>query len=319
MLSRVAERVYWLGRYIERAENTARLVNVHTHLLLDLPRTTQVAWRALIEIIGMVETFNERFQHGDERNVVKFLLADQANPFSVLSSLAMARENARTAREILPSEVWEAVNDLYLYAKDNAASGIMRSGRHPFLNQTVAFCQQLAGSLAGGMSHDSAYDFIQLGRNLERADMTSRIVDVGASNVLPKLAHTLTDENILWMSVLYSLGAYHMYRRQIEVRVINAAEVTKFLLQNEQLPRAVLHCLLAVDACIKRLPRNETALRRLTRIMRRVNEAPVDGLAKEGLHEFIDRLQVDLSELHKAITETWFLPAEETEGDTPDA
>jgi len=292
---------------------------VHTHLLLDLPRATEVAWQALIEIIGMVETFNERFQQGDERNVVKFLLADQANHSSMLSSLAMARENARTAREILPSEAWEAINDLYLYAKDNAASGTMRSGRHPFLNQTVAFCQQLAGSLAGGMSHDSAYDFIQLGRNLERAEMTSRIVDVGASNVLPKLAHTVTDENILWMSVLNSIGAYHMYRRHVEVRVVNAAEVTKFLLQNEQLPRAVLHCLLAVDTCVKRLPRNEAALRRLAGAIRHVNEAPVGGLSREGLHGFIDRLQVDLSELHKAIMEIWFLPAEETDSDTQDA
>ncbi|MEX2131005.1 MAG: alpha-E domain-containing protein, partial [Pseudohongiellaceae bacterium] len=235
MLSRVAERVYWMARYLERAENTARLLNVYSTLLLDLPRGTKVGWHTLVEITGTQAKFDETQKTADERSVVKFLLADH-NGLSILSVLSMARENARTTREIIPAEAFEQVNNLYLYIKENALKGVSRGPRHELLQEIIENCQQITGLLAGTMSHNTAYRFIRIGRNLERADMSTRIVDVGSSNLLPGVPLAgETDkprnepyENILWMSVLRSISAYQMYRQHVRDRV-NAEDVVMYL------------------------------------------------------------------------------------------
>lgn len=316
MLARVAERIYWLGRYMERAENTARLVSVYSNLLLDLPRGTRIGWETLIDIAGCNKSFQEKFQNTDERSVIRFLLADTSNPVSILSSLSSARENARTAREIIPSEAWEQINNLYLHAKESSTKGIARNERHRLLQYIIMHIQQFTGLMAGTMSHNHAYDFIRLGRNLERADMTTRIVDVGSGNLLPQLSHTEleintleTYNNILWMSVLRSLSAYQMYRQNVQNR-INPEDVVAFLLQNSEFPRAVLHSLVEVEACVQKFPNNEDTLRAIASTQRRVKEANIIELLNDSnrLHAFIDQLQLEIATAHNQITLTWFLP-----------
>lgn len=149
MLSRVAERIYWLGRYLERAENTARLINVYSTLLLDLPRGSKIGWQTLVEIAGCKEEYDEKHKSTEERDVIRFLLADSKNSAAILNSLEMARENARTTREIIPAEAWEQINNLYLFARDNASSGIARGPRHALLKNIISQCQQIAGLLIG--------------------------------------------------------------------------------------------------------------------------------------------------------------------------
>ena len=126
MLSRVARRIYWMARYIERAENTARLVNTYDFLLLDLPRGTRIGWEILPVITGSYALFSEQYQRHDERNTVKFLLADRPNPGSLLNSIAAARENARTSREVLPGHAWEQINELHLYANAHINDALPR-------------------------------------------------------------------------------------------------------------------------------------------------------------------------------------------------
>ena len=121
MLSRAAERMYWFGRYIERVENTARLINVNTNLMLDLPKVKYI-WGSLISITGYEEQFANRFSTADERNVIKFLLEDES--CSIRKSVTMVRENARTSREIMPNEAWQKVNELYLYVNKNIKQGM---------------------------------------------------------------------------------------------------------------------------------------------------------------------------------------------------
>jgi len=239
MLSRVAERVYWMARYLERAENTARLMNVYSNLLLDLPRGTKVGWHTLIDITGANEDFIASGRSDDERSVMRYLISEQ-NGISLFSTLAMARENARTTREIIPSEAFEQINDIYLFIRENASGQISRSARNQLLEQIIEYCQQLTGLLAGCLSHNHVHRFIRIGRNLERADMTTRIVDVGSSSLLPELIPESGVElesaepyqDMLWMSVLRSLSGYQMYRQNVENRV-NAEDVVKFLLQYE--------------------------------------------------------------------------------------
>lgn len=328
MLSRVAQNVYWMARQIERAEDTARLINVNSNLLLDLPRNTTFGWLPLIFIVGAEKLFFEKDPNrlADQSNVVKFLISDRDHPSSIISSLAAARENLRTTRDTVPPEAWEQINGLYIYARDHVPS---RRGRFEFLRRVIQGAQQINGLLAGAMSRTAAYDFVRLGRYLERADMTTRILDVRSANLLARAGQpvpmtpdafdsgqTQTQttpereeqdpfESIQWMSVLKSLSAYQMYRQQVRLRV-GGPDVLKFLLQDECFPRAVACCLKQLEICLRELPRNTVPLAGVAALKQRLNAAAVPALVHEELHAFIDRLQIGLGDVHDQIATTYF-------------
>ena len=307
MLSRVAEQLYWMARYIERAEDTARIINVNTHLLLDLPKGTAFGWESLIFIVGSEELFYQRYPTANEQSVVKFMLADPENSSSILTALHRARENLRTTRDSVPREAWEKLNNLYLYVKNHVDEAIARRSRYAFLEHIIESSQIINGLLAGTMSHDYAYDFVRIGRNIERTDMTTRIVDVCSANLLPKQTGDLTPfENIQWMSVLKSLSAYQMYRRHVHVRV-NGTAVLRFLLQDPRFPRSVYHCLGEIQQSLNNLPHNEVPRRHVIRLRRQVHDAKVEALIDEGLQGFIDGLQIALGRLHAGIQASYFL------------
>jgi uncharacterized alpha-E superfamily protein len=311
MLSRVAERIYWMARYIERAEDTARIVNVNSHLLLDLPKDTAFGWEPLLFIIGNESLFYQHYPAADEPSVIKFMLGDLENPSSILSSLHRAREDLRTTRDLVPREAWEKLNDLYIYAKDHIEQAIAQRLRYEFLQRIIDASQLITGLLSGIMSHNYAYEFVRIGRNLERADMTTRIVDVRSANLLLRHTGELTPfENIQWMSVLKSLSAYQMYRRHVHVRV-NGTDVLRFLLQDRDFPRSLYFCLGEVQRSLGRLPRHEALLQDIIRLKREVHRADVRDLTKQGLHTFIDELQLALAKLHDQIRMTYFpVPAQ---------
>ena len=308
MLSRVAERLYWTGRYLERAEDTARITNVHANLLLDLPKGTTFGWEPLVAIFGHdVGRFDERYGAANEKNVVSFMLLDRENPGSIFTSLHHARENLRTTRDMVPREAWEKLNALYQNAREQDELGTARRARYGFLVQVIEGCQHIVGLLAGTMSHDHAYDFIRIGRNVERSDMTSRIIDVRSANLLVNHSGDLTPfSSIQWMSVLKSLTAYQMYRRHAHVRV-RGAEVLRFLLQDSHFPRSIHHCLGEVQQSLNNLPRNEVPRRQVAKLRRQIHEANVEALSQAGFHGFIDDLQLALARLHERIRATYFL------------
>jgi uncharacterized alpha-E superfamily protein len=221
----------------------------------------------------------------------------------------------RTTRTIVPREAWETLNDLRAFAHENVQAGLTRRGRYAYLSQVVGRCQQITGNMVGTMSHDKAYNFVCMGRNLERADMGVRILDVRAHSLLPgRLGELRPFNDIQWKSVLMSLSSYQNYRRQVHVRVKGDA-VLGFLLQDERSPRSVGYCLSEIEACLRDLPRNEAPLRVLGQIQRRVKEADVRSLVEENLHPFLDELQDVLAELHEAVRATYFeLEQPETTG-----
>jgi uncharacterized alpha-E superfamily protein len=306
MLSRVAENIYWMARYVERTENTARLIMVNTNLLLDLPKGEDPGWQPIIEILGCGEYFQPQHDEYSERDVLKFLISDTGNPASILGSLQTARENSRTIRDIIPREAWEQINNLYLMAKNEAPGGYSRKGRYSYLQKIILGAQTITGLLAGTMLHDIGYDFLRLGRNLERADMTTRIIDVRSSNLLPDHEGLTPFENIQWMSVLKSLTAYQMYRRNVQVRV-RRPDVLKFLLKDKKFPRSFYHGLLQVKSCLRHLPRNEEAIALLNEVGKKVLRADQAILEQDDLHLFIDELQLGLADLNQLITRTYFL------------
>jgi uncharacterized alpha-E superfamily protein len=311
MLSRVAERIYWMARYVERAENTARMINVNTNLLLDLPRRVTLGWQPLIDITGIKKLYDENYQEVNERNVVKFLIADTRNFGSLINALNAARENGRTIRDVIPREAWEKVNDLYLYTKTQLPQALSRRNRYDFLGHIIGSTQGITGLLAGTMTHNYGYDFLRIGRNLERADMTSRIIDVRSANLLPEESEDLPPyETIQWMSVLQSLSAYQNYRQQVQTRV-QRSEVLKYLLQDIHFPRAFNHCIHEVHGSLKNLPRHMVPIRHLNHIIRSVETAEFDNISRKALHRYIDNLQLELGGLHDSISRTYFSIQEE--------
>ena len=182
LLSRVAESVYWTGRYLERAEATARLVQVHTELFLDLPKAAGVGWSPLLAVTGSGDAFRTQLLRGRPRSeVVGFLAVDADNPGSVVASLAQARANLRVTRAVVPREAWEVLNELHLWAVGHLDEAVDRRTRVCVdgpRRAAAASCSR--GSLDGTMSHDESYSFLEIGRFLERADMTTRVLDVQA-------------------------------------------------------------------------------------------------------------------------------------------
>ena len=309
MLSRSAERLYWLARYMERTENIARLVSVHMNLLMDLPKGVEMDWRQLILINTSEQEFYEKNNIANERNITRFLLVDTTYQGSLISSLSAARENIRTSRELLPDEAWEQVNEIYLFAKNNLETITNRRQRVLFLNEILKGCQRFTGLLSGYMSHNDPYRFIRLGKNIERADMTSRILDFASL----LLSESRSDEarqyeTILWMNILKALNALLMYRQQMHNR-INGDDVLSFLLQDANLPRSVSCCLGEMHDSASHLPNNNGLPQKLTELEAYVKAMDTRQTTQTQLRSILDGLQNKLGELHTQIADNWFLMA----------
>jgi len=307
MLSRSAERLYWLARYLERTENIARLVNVHMNLLMDLPKGVEMGWRQLVRINGSEQEFHEKYNGFNERNVTRFLLTDASYLGSLFSSLSAARENIRTSRELLPDEAWEQVNEMYLFAKDNLDTIVNRRSRVLFLNEILKGCQRFTGLLSGYMSHNHPYRFIRLGRNLERADMTSRILDLASLLLSESRSSEMRQyETILWINILKSLNALLMYRQTMRSRV-QGDDVLNFLLLDTSLPRSVSCCLLEISDCINKLPNHDDLPDKLVELEAYVQGIDTRQTTQLQLRAILDDLQNKLGGLHGQIAENWFL------------
>ncbi len=317
MLARVVENVYWLSRYLERAENTARIIGVNTNLLLDLPGGIAPGWLPLVDISGNRAEYDaqhkDKATKGEEREVVHFLIADRENPGSICTSLHMARENARTLREILPAEAWELLNQFFAEFSKDLGTGINKRTRFEFLKRIVITLQTIAGMFDGTMNRNDAHTFMNLGRNLERADMTSRIVDVRSAQLLPAETPELRPfESVQWMSVLKSLSGYQMYRLKMRTRV-KRIDVLQFLLRDDQFPRSCQYCLTQMENSLTPLPRSEGVMEVLESAASFIERAPLATLDQPGLHELIDRIQLNINDVHNMIAEIYF-PSRDASG-----
>lgn len=307
MLSRVAERLYWFARYVERIENTARLLLVQHHLMLDLPVRVQPGWNLLIQVLGADDAFKQVPGKATEKTLVRFVFGNRENPSSILSSILHARENIRTTREVMPKEVWERTNSLYLSVSRRRKQDLPRNQRHKILNDIIQRCQQITGMLSGCMNHEQGYVFMVIGRNLERADMTTRIIDVGSAQFAGVDEEIAAYNGALWVGVLKSLSAYQMYLQVVQ-RSVNEKGVLAFLLHNKAFPRAIAHTLSEITSGVESLPRNAATLGVLHEVAKHVNDVDLAQLQGMQLHAFIDDLQLQLERIHASIYDTWFDP-----------
>lgn len=307
MLSQVAERVYWFSRYLERTENTARLMLVRHQLILDLPSSIQPDWHLLVEMLGLDGEFDSKEIIANEKNIIKFIFSDRSNPSSIISSIANTRENMRTTREVMPSECWERLNSLHLSVTQRSGKYLSRTERHKVLNDIIQSCQQIAGMLMGTMNHDAAYQFILLGRNIERADMSTRIVDTGSASLRGKEEEISPYRNVLWISILRSLSAYQMYRLSVR-RNVKPQAVLDFLLKSDVFPRATAFNLSQLESCVKKLSNHKKPLQAIRKLSDQLHSVDFGVVQDQKLHTFIDSLQADLGGIHNQISETWLHP-----------
>jgi len=313
MLSRVASSIYWLNRYIERAENYARFVEVNLNLTLDLPRGTAEQWEPLVAATGDHESFMQRHGKATKETVIRFLLADAANANSVLSCLLAARENARSIREVISSDMWEQVNRFYLMVRDAVANGLSGHNLQPFLLEVKANSHLFLGITDATMSHAEGWHFARLGRLLERADKTSRILDVKYFMLLPTVAEVGTPFDIIqWSALLKSASALEMYYRRFGR--ISPDDVAAFLVLDSTFPRAIRYCLIKSEDSLHAISGSEhgayqnQAEKRLGRLRARLDFADVEDCVADGLHEFVDHFQIQLNGVGDAIFETFFAP-----------
>ncbi|MBX3706082.1 MAG: alpha-E domain-containing protein [Pseudomonadales bacterium] len=304
-LSSTAERAYWLGRYLERSETTARLIAVHANLLMDLPKRIPLGWRPLVEITGNLTLFGELFGEVTERTVCRFLINDPRHSGSLLSSLSWARENARTLRGIIPKHAFEYVNEMHLEARDGLSEPLSRSRRFEGLSRIGEHVQRIDGFMSANMMHDAHWRFLRIGQFIERADMTTRVIDVATGSAWQSATGLEVFADIQWRSVLRSLYAQHSYNTSVG-EPITQGPVIHFLLNHRGLPRSVAYGLNSVRNSLRGLPRNELPMRAVNRMLRQLGQTAVQGLGGAELSAYLDQCQIGLSEIHDAVRQTYF-------------
>ena len=315
MLSRVADSLYWMSRYVERAENIARFISVNTLLSLEGgARDEDQQWLPLVETTGDQEYFKETHGEPGRASVMRFLLADPDYGNSLCSCLRAARENARAVREVIPSELWEQLNTFHLMVQD-AVSKLDMEADPPtrLLNEVRLQSHLFCGLADNAMARTEAWHFMQLGRMLERADKTSRILDVKYFLLLPSVQQvgSVLDEG-QWAAVLRSASAFEAYRRKHGR--ITPGHVAEFLVLDPEFPRAILHCLTEAERNLRLISGaapdtyQNQAERRMGRLRTGLLYTSAQEILHRGLHEFLDTLQTQMNEACVGIFNTYFNP-----------
>lgn len=314
MLSRVADSIYWMARYMERAENYARFINVTFNMALDLPPHMEEDWGPLLLITQDAEGYHQKYGDIVEKNkVIRWLAFDSENPNSILASLYNVRENARTVREVISSEMWEEINRLYLATKAFTEERIRAmDDTSPFTTEIIHGLHLIQGITASTISHGEAWHFGRLGRFLERADKTSRMLDVKYHILLPETGAVGGPIDLIqWVALLKSVSGYSVCRRQYGA--ITPDNVIALLILDARFPRSIFFCVDHAQRSLRELGGGRPAGGSHTKTERLLGTlhtdlqyADVNSIIGFGVHEYLDKIQLDLIGISEAIWEQFF-------------
>lgn len=310
MLSRVANSIYWMSRYVERAENVARFVDVNLNLALDFPEAAP-QWSPLVATTGDHELFESRYGEASRESVLRFLTFDLEAPNSIVSCFSRARENARSIREVISSEMWEEVNRAYLMVMDAARACVSLTEAHDFFTEVKQASQLFVGVTDLTMSHNEGWHFGNMARLLERADKTSRILDVKYYLLLPGPSHVgMTVDELQWAAVLRSASAFEMYRKRHGS--ITPAKIVEFLMLNREFPRSVRFCLEKAEGSLHSITGapvgswTSASEREMGRVVADLAYAETSAMISEGIHQHIDDFQRRMNRIGDAVHEQFF-------------
>ncbi len=312
MLSRVANSLYWMSRYIERAENIARIVDVNLLLLLDFrnlddQRLAQY-WTPIVQSTGDEALFQQWYDEANGRTVTDFLTFRADNPNSILNSIAQARENARMVRDQITIEMWEEINRLYLFLRSPRAREVWKASPHEFFQEVKSSSLHLQGLTDATIPHTEGWNFMLAGKFLERADKTTRILDVRHARLPAKgLPPPVQQADALeWAAVLRSCSAWDAYG-QVYAAEVNPRHVVEFLLLSNDFPRSVRFCLAAFDAALRRISGvsdrrfNNDAEKLSGRLLAEIQFSAVDDIFLHGFHDYLDLLQQRFNAIGEAL------------------
>lgn len=312
MLSRVAESIFWMTRYVERAENVARFVSVTQGVALGGLGGFQAQWHPLVKVGADDALFEENYGEPNERNVLDFLIFDERNPNSIRNCLCAARENGRMVRETLSTALWEALNRFYLRVREasNDRNRVLQRP-HEFLDTVKESSHLLQGVEQATISRGKVLSFMQLGRLIERADKTSRILDVKYYVLLPNRADVSSQlDAVQWTALLNSTSALTMYRRKHGTIV--PEQVAEFLILDRDFPRSIYHCVAGAERAVHDITGVSTdyysnpAEQYLGKLRYELTFRGIGDIIAEGMHEFVDSVQIRLNQIGEEIHETFF-------------
>ena len=311
MLSRAADSLYWMSRYIERAENNARLADVNLQLLLDLANQPQAEiqqqWNPIISSLEENELFASLYEKLNGKAAIDFVTLQKKNPNSIYSCLSLARENARTTREQISSEMWEQINRLYLFVSGDAGKKLLRSSPFEFFKRVTVGSHLFQGITDATMTHAEGWDFIRIGKLLERADCTSRILDVKYHILLPsgeKVGGNI--DTIQWMAVLKSCSALEAYRK-IYAGQVAPWKVAEFIITHSAFPRSIRFSVDYFDAALHHISGSSEskyaneAERLSGRLRYDLDYATISDIFSFGLHQYLEQIQERLVEISDAL------------------
>jgi uncharacterized alpha-E superfamily protein len=310
MLGRTASGIFWMYRYLERAENTARLLAAGQRMALT--RDTDAAreeWRSVLTTLGLLAPYEAANEGFASAQVCDFVLRAKTNPESVLAMLERARSNARTCRSSLTAEVWEAVNEGWMTLRDLLARPVREATLGTVLSEIRRASTLARGATHGTMLRNEIYAFARLGTFIERADKTARILDVKYYLLLPSVAHVGTALDAgQWESVLRSLSADRAYRWLNSGRM-NARSIADFLILDARFPRSLRFCYAALEENLAALARLHGGENRAHELMRkaaaRLDGRDIDDIFFDGLHQFLVSFLADTRGLSEAIGEEY--------------
>ncbi|MFL2494879.1 MAG: alpha-E domain-containing protein [Porticoccaceae bacterium] len=305
MLARVADRLYWMARYLERAESIARVTNTFSHLMMDLPIGTELTWRTLLEIFEADKDFRKQEIAYGEISTLEYMIARPENMSSIFYSVKAARENARTTRDVLPEEVWESVNELYVYSKEFAHKSIDRRNRFNFLTNIVKRCHALNGLLMTSQIRDHTYRFIKLGHLLERIDITTRVVGTVYSAVESRDVKNRAFDSLIWAGLLESLSAIGNYRRSIGPMAEPHAAINFVFLQS-RLPRSLVFCFSGIRKSLTCLNGHEKVIEPIDEALVMLDSFNAEKMSPKMMKIFVQDLQICAERLSLGATSMWF-------------
>jgi uncharacterized alpha-E superfamily protein len=323
MLSRVANSLYWMSRYIGRAENTARLVEVNLQLLLDYrkldDKTLAGLWTPIVESTGDDELFHSIHARATGKNVTEFLVFQPENTNSILGSVSQARENARMIRDQITAELWEELNRLYLFLHSPQARALWRNSPHEFFQEIKNCALLLQGLTDATVVRNEGWYFVQCGRYLERADKISRILDVRHASLPERgLPNAASQEDVLaWSAVLRSCSAWDAYKAAHGAEVL-PAPVAELLLLSDDFPRSVRFCAREIDAALRRISGvavdkfSNNAEKLAGRLLAELSFNSVEEIFDYGLHAYIDSLQYKLNAIGEALFQAYIFQSFQT-------
>ena len=310
MLSRVAESLYWMARYIERAEDLARLLMVNFNALLDSqPGDAQQGWQSIVRINGDDALFAETQSDANAQSVIQFLFWEPLNSNNVAACITQARENARGVREQISSEMWEAVNRLYFLTRNTEREAVLANPTE-FLRLVRDRAQAFQGITSATMTHSEPYRFIQLGMHLERADKTARILDAKYL-YLNRFPQGSAETSLQLIALLRSCSAFEPYRRA-SAGEMDVESVVEYLLLNREFPRAVLFCL---NLCLRTFDnigedttnsKSDSPRRALGRLAADLEYLDIHEVLGENMDAFLNRFLVRLNAVGDDIARTYF-------------